>query len=76
MENSNPLIVITGASSGFGAACARHFSQLGHPLLLLARRTDRLEALKLDNTLCIGLDVTDHEAFKKAVKQGKTSLGR
>ncbi len=33
------LIVITGASSGFGAEIARQFSALGHPLLLLARRT-------------------------------------
>jgi NADP-dependent 3-hydroxy acid dehydrogenase YdfG len=33
----NPLIVITGASSGIGAATAKLFSAQGYPLLLLAR---------------------------------------
>ncbi|NMS52977.1 SDR family NAD(P)-dependent oxidoreductase, partial [Vibrio parahaemolyticus] len=46
------LIVITGASSGIGEAIARHFSEQGHALLLLARRVERLEALNLPNTLC------------------------
>jgi NADP-dependent 3-hydroxy acid dehydrogenase YdfG len=45
------LVVITGASSGIGEAAARSFSQAGYPLLLLARRLDRLEALKLPNTI-------------------------
>ncbi|CAF1502989.1 unnamed protein product [Adineta ricciae] len=70
---SKPLVVITGASSGIGEACARSFSQAGHPLLLIARRLDRLEALKLPNTICSQVDVTDRpkliEAIEKAVEK-------
>jgi NADP-dependent 3-hydroxy acid dehydrogenase YdfG len=45
------LIVITGASSGIGKATANIFSKSGYPLLLLARRLDKLNELRLPNTL-------------------------
>lgn len=45
MQLANKWILITGASSGFGAATARAFAALGANLLLGARRTDRLEAV-------------------------------
>ena len=38
-------MVITGASSGIGAACARGFAREGARLVLTGRRTERLEAL-------------------------------
>jgi uncharacterized protein len=40
-----PVTVITGASSGIGAALARVFAQHGHDLVLVARRQDKLAAL-------------------------------
>jgi short-subunit dehydrogenase len=39
------LVVLTGASSGIGAALARQLSSKGHPVLAVARRADRLEVL-------------------------------
>ncbi|MHC4939862.1 MAG: SDR family NAD(P)-dependent oxidoreductase, partial [Planctomycetota bacterium] len=38
-------VVITGASAGLGADFARLFAAGGHPLVLVARRRERLEAL-------------------------------
>ncbi|EJU9973272.1 SDR family oxidoreductase [Vibrio alginolyticus] len=69
------LIVITGASSGIGEAIARHFSQQGHALLLLARRVERLEALNLPNTLCEKVDVTDKASFEAAIEKAEALYG-
>ncbi|MDW1847522.1 MULTISPECIES: SDR family oxidoreductase [unclassified Vibrio] len=69
------LIVITGASSGIGEAIARHFSEQGHALLLLARRVERLEALNLPNTLFEKVDVTDKASFEAAIEKAEALYG-
>jgi uncharacterized protein len=43
--SENSWVLITGASSGFGDEFARQYAGKGHPLVLVARRLDRLEKL-------------------------------
>lgn len=69
------LVVVTGASSGIGEAIARQLSAQGHPLLLLARRLEKLEALNLPNTLCEKVDVTDKHAFTAAILKAEQLFG-
>lgn len=69
------LVVITGASSGIGEAIARRFSDEGHPLLLVARRVERLEALNLPNTLCEKVDVTDQASLITAIEKAEAQFG-
>ena len=62
-------VVITGASSGIGAACARKFAAAGARLILAARRQDRLDDLsaQLDTDVrTIELDVRDRAAVDAA----------
>ncbi|ANZ97789.1 oxidoreductase [Brochothrix thermosphacta] len=70
------LIVITGASSGFGKEMALHFSAAGHPLLLLARRTAPMLALNLPNTLVKEVDVTNFKAFEAAIHEAESIYGK
>jgi NADP-dependent 3-hydroxy acid dehydrogenase YdfG len=70
-----PLVVITGASSGIGAAAARTFSEEGFPLLLVSRRLDRMEALNLPNTLVRSVDVLDIASFAGAVSEAEDLYG-
>ncbi|WDE06964.1 SDR family oxidoreductase [Thalassomonas viridans] len=69
------LVVITGASSGIGEALARQLSAQGHPLLLLARRLERLEALDLPNCICAKVDVTNQASFQAAVDSAVERFG-
>ena len=72
---SKPLAVITGASSGIGEATAKKFSESGYPVLLLARRLERMEAFGLPNSMCRKVDVTDREAVVTAVNEAEKKYG-
>ncbi len=72
---SKPLAVITGASSGIGEATAKKFSKSGYPVLLLARRLEKMEAFDLPNSMCRKVDVTDREAVVTAVNEAEKKYG-
>ncbi|NQD39295.1 SDR family oxidoreductase [Glutamicibacter halophytocola] len=77
-QNSARVAVITGASSGIGAATARALAAQGYTIALLARRLDRIEALaqELGNgSIAIQADVTDREQILDAAQRVKNELG-
>lgn len=70
------LVVVTGASSGIGREISKKFSSNGHPVLLLARRLEKMEELNLGNSLCKSVDVTDLEKMKDAIEEAEAKFGK
>lgn len=71
-ELTNKIVLITGASSGIGLACARLCAKKGAQLILCARRTERLESLAVElkehygkEHYILPLDVRDHAQVKR-----------
>ncbi|MCK2184252.1 SDR family oxidoreductase [Halomonas getboli] len=74
------VLLITGASSGIGAATARAASREGYKLVLTARARERLEPLTQElgpeNVLSVAMDVTDMDAQQAMVEQALERFGR
>lgn len=74
MQNKS-LVVITGASSGIGAAVAKFFSEEGYMLGLIARNIEPMKKLNLPNSMCLSVDVTDYVALKNAISHMEEKFG-
>ena len=71
-------LLITGASTGIGAATARAAAHAGWNVALLARSQDALERLAEeigDTALALPCDITDREQLNKAVEQAVSHFG-
>jgi NADP-dependent 3-hydroxy acid dehydrogenase YdfG len=79
---TNKIVLITGASFGFGADAARLFAKEGCIVVLAARRMDRLTALAEQiraeggQALAVALDVTEQSQIDDAVQTVLDTFGR
>jgi 3-hydroxy acid dehydrogenase/malonic semialdehyde reductase len=70
----NKIVFITGATSGFGKACAEKYAANGYHLILNGRREDRLQSISEElrqqfnvNIITLAFDVRDEKAVFAAI---------
>ena len=77
----DPVLLITGASTGIGAATARLAAEQGHRVVLAARSTDKLETLAselggAERALAVACDVSDYGQQEAMVHRALDAFGR
>lgn len=81
IDLSGRVALVTGASSGLGAQFAKVLARAGAAVVLAARRTDKLKALRAQiegeggSARVIALDVTDLHSIRAAVAHAETEVG-
>jgi NADP-dependent 3-hydroxy acid dehydrogenase YdfG len=76
MRVAAPVAVITGASSGIGAATAIALGRHGYRVVVGARRVERLRQVAGEDGVALRLDVTDEESVKDFVGEIGKRFGR
>ncbi len=82
IDFSGRVAVVTGASSGIGAAYAKALAEQGADVAILARRVQKLEKVAEEcrafgvKCLPVACDVTDEASIKAAVKEVGDTFGR
>lgn len=75
LDARHGLAVVTGASSGVGAALARELDTAGYPVLALARRSARLDELNLRHGMTSAVDVRDNDAVAAILMRATNEFG-
>jgi NADP-dependent 3-hydroxy acid dehydrogenase YdfG len=80
-SDPDPVFLITGASTGIGAATARHAAEAGYRLVLSARSEDKLAALAEElggdeRALAVRCDVTEWADQQALVQRALDAYGR
>jgi NADP-dependent 3-hydroxy acid dehydrogenase YdfG len=81
MASDDPVFLITGASTGIGAATARHAADAGYRLVLAARSEDKLQDLARElggdeRAIAVGCDVTEWGDQQALVERTLDTYGR
>jgi NADP-dependent 3-hydroxy acid dehydrogenase YdfG len=72
---TQPLVVITGASSGIGLGAARAFMAAGYPLLLISRHIEPIAGFADKPVLYGQVDVADYNALQHAIFETELRFG-
>ena len=77
MADDKPVFLITGASTGIGAATARHAAEAGYRCVLAARSIDKLEALASEvGGIAVRCDVTEWGDQQALARRALDEYGR
>ncbi len=75
-SNYRPVAVVTGASSGIGAATVVALGRLGYRIVAGARRVERVQRVVRERGLALPLDVTNLDSINAFVGEVQKKFGR